>query len=306
VNVLRATLTDRDGWSTGGRCPIEKTMALVGTKSAILVMREAYYGTTRFDDFVRRVGITAAPMSVRLAELVEGRLLEKRYYREPGQRGRNEYVPTAAGIDFMPVVMAMFQWGGKHFDGEDRPSRSAQRPDQGPAPGASQWLRVGYRQLGIPRGPSSTSVPGHRRSAGRGLPATSDRPTAPGKHDRGLSIDASGGHARLSFPADLVDAQGVGRVWHANNLKHLGPSFFTKFLYAADAEGTRPGRALILDQFVAVALKDADGWDISRTGPWEPATYERWLDHAHGIAAAEGVRPDAVEMAYFNHGRDKS
>ena len=92
---------------------------------------------------------------------------------------------------------------------------------------------------------------------------------------------------------------------HANNLKHLGPSFFTKFLYAADAESTRPGRALILDQFVAVALKDTDGWDISRTGPWEPATYERWLEHAHGIAAAEGVRPDAVEMAYFNHGQGK-
>ncbi|MGH3641350.1 MAG: hypothetical protein ACRDUX_20220 [Mycobacterium sp.] len=53
---------------------------------------------------------------------------------------------------------------------------------------------------------------------------------------------------------------------------------------AADAEGTRPGRALILDQFVAVSLKDIDGWGISRTGPWEPATYERRLHHAHGIA----------------------
>lgn len=90
---------------------------------------------------------------------------------------------------------------------------------------------------------------------------------------------------------------------HPNNLKHLGPSFFTKFLYSAGSDGTRPGDALILDQFVAVALKTIDGWDISRTGPWDPATYERWFDHAHGIAVAEGVRPDAVEMAYFNHGR---
>lgn len=89
-----------------------------------------------------------------------------------------------------------------------------------------------------------------------------------------------------------------------NNLKHLGPSFFTKFLYAADADGTHPGRALILDQFVAVALKDIDGWDISRTGPWEPDTYGDWLAHAHRIACTEGVRPDAVEMAYFNHGRE--
>lgn len=91
-----------------------------------------------------------------------------------------------------------------------------------------------------------------------------------------------------------------------NNLKHLGPSFFTKFLYAADAAGTHRGRALILDQFVAVALNDVDGWGISRTGPWAPATYERWLDHANGIAATEGVRPDAVEMAYFKHGQSMS
>lgn len=88
-----------------------------------------------------------------------------------------------------------------------------------------------------------------------------------------------------------------------NNLKHLGPSFFTKFLYAADADGTEPGRALILDQFVAVALKDLYGWDISRTGPWEPKVYDRWLTHAHRIASTGGIRPDAVEMAYFNHGR---
>jgi hypothetical protein len=89
----------------------------------------------------------------------------------------------------------------------------------------------------------------------------------------------------------------------SQNLKHLGPSFFTKFLYAADAWNGRPGRALILDQFVAAALKSVDGWDISRNGPWDSSTYERWLDHAHSIADVEGVRADAVELAYFTHGR---
>ena len=48
-------------------------MAVVGTKSAMLIMREAYYGTTRFDDFARRVGITKAATSARLAELVVSR-----------------------------------------------------------------------------------------------------------------------------------------------------------------------------------------------------------------------------------------
>jgi DNA-binding HxlR family transcriptional regulator len=95
-------------------------MALVGTKSAMLVMREAYYGTTRFDDFARRVGVTKAAMSARLAELVEVGLLEKRPYREPGQRSRDEYVLTDAGTDFMPVVWAMFEWGRKHVDADTR------------------------------------------------------------------------------------------------------------------------------------------------------------------------------------------
>jgi hypothetical protein len=88
-----------------------------------------------------------------------------------------------------------------------------------------------------------------------------------------------------------------------HNLKHLGPSFFTKFLYAADADNGRPGRALILDQFVAVALKAVDGWDISRTGPWDSSTYEKWLNHAHSTAVIEDVRADALEMAYFIRGR---
>ena len=59
-------------------------MGLLGTKSAMLIMREAYYGTTRFDDFAARVGITKAAASARLAELVEAGLLTRRPYREPG------------------------------------------------------------------------------------------------------------------------------------------------------------------------------------------------------------------------------
>ena len=82
----------------------------------------AYYGTTRFDDFARRVGITKAATSARLAELVDLGLLARRPYQEPGQRSRDEYVLTEAGIEFMPVVWAMFQWGQRHLPGR-RPLR---------------------------------------------------------------------------------------------------------------------------------------------------------------------------------------
>ena len=115
MTVLQGTLVDRDAWSAVGECPIEKTMALLGTKSAMLTMREAYYGTTRFDDFWRRIGVTKAAVAARLSDLVEAGLLERRPYREPGQRSRDEYVLTDAGLDFMPVIWAMFEWGQRHL-----------------------------------------------------------------------------------------------------------------------------------------------------------------------------------------------
>jgi DNA-binding HxlR family transcriptional regulator len=117
MTLLQGPLADRDAWSAVGECAIEKTMAVVGTKSAMLIMREAYYGTTRFDDFCRRVGVTKAAAAARLSDLVEAGLLERRPYQEPGQRSRDEYVPTPSGTDFMPVVWAMFEWGRRHLPG---------------------------------------------------------------------------------------------------------------------------------------------------------------------------------------------
>lgn len=122
--MLQGALADRDAWSPVGRCPIEKAMGLVGTKSAMLIMREAYYGTTRFEDFWRRVGVTKAAASARLSDLVEAGLLERRPYQEPGQRVRDEYVLTDAGRDFMPVVWALFEWGRRHIP-NDSPLRLA-------------------------------------------------------------------------------------------------------------------------------------------------------------------------------------
>ena len=120
MTLLQGVLADREAWSAVGQCSIEQTMSVLGTKSAMLIMREAYYGTTRFDDFARRVGITKAAASARLSELVDLGMLTRRPYREVGQRTRDEYVLTEAGVDFMPVVWAMFQWGQRHLPGRNR------------------------------------------------------------------------------------------------------------------------------------------------------------------------------------------
>ena len=117
---LARPLDDRSTWSAIGHCPIEKAMTVVGSRPAMLLMREAYYGTTRFDDFVERVGLAPATASTHLRALTEAGLLERRRYQEPGERARDGYAPTAAGADLMPVVIGLFAWGVRHADGNDQ------------------------------------------------------------------------------------------------------------------------------------------------------------------------------------------
>ncbi|WP_375487988.1 winged helix-turn-helix transcriptional regulator [uncultured Jatrophihabitans sp.] len=114
--TLQGVLADRDAWSTAN-CPVGRSMELIGTRSAMLLMREAYYGTTRFDDFARRVGVTEAVAAARLRELTEAGLLRREPYREPGQRTRHEYRLTDMGRDLAPVVLGLYQWGVKYLAG---------------------------------------------------------------------------------------------------------------------------------------------------------------------------------------------
>ena len=115
--VLEGHLADRDAWNAD-RCSIAKALDVLGTRSSFLLMREAFYGARRFDEFTRRVGITEAVASARLRELTEHGLLARRPYQEPGQRTRHEYVLTEKGRDILPVALALMAWGDKHLTGE--------------------------------------------------------------------------------------------------------------------------------------------------------------------------------------------
>jgi DNA-binding HxlR family transcriptional regulator len=103
-------LTERDAWSMAN-CSIARTLEIVGTRTALLIMREAFFGTRRFDDFARRVGIAEPTAAARLKELTAAGLLERVPYQEPGRRTRYAYRPTRKGWDFLPVLMALRQWG---------------------------------------------------------------------------------------------------------------------------------------------------------------------------------------------------
>jgi DNA-binding HxlR family transcriptional regulator len=116
--VLEGVLSDREAWSTHDRCSIGGAMQVVGSRSAMLLMREAFFGTRRFDDFAARVGITEAVAAKRLRELVEAGLLERVPYREPGQRTRHEYRLTGMGRDLVPAALALMAWGDRYLADE--------------------------------------------------------------------------------------------------------------------------------------------------------------------------------------------
>src|SRR5215813_8413443 len=94
-------------------CPIARSLERVGEWWSILILRDALHGLTRFDQFQRSLGIAPNILTRRLNALVEAGLLERRRYSE--RPPRYEYVLTARGRDFRPVVVALFAWGNKHF-----------------------------------------------------------------------------------------------------------------------------------------------------------------------------------------------
>src|SRR3954469_5512682 len=112
---LTGVLEPREG-GVAARCALARTLDVIPTRSAFLILREAFYGTARFDDFAQRVGISDAVTAARLRELVDGGLLEREDYREPGQRTRQRYRLTEKGADLFPALVALMQWGDRWLD----------------------------------------------------------------------------------------------------------------------------------------------------------------------------------------------
>jgi DNA-binding HxlR family transcriptional regulator len=97
-------------------CSIARTLELVGEKWSLVVLREVFSGVRRFDDLRRRTGAPRQVLSARLGTLVDAGLLRRHPYQEPGQRKRDEYRLTAAGMDLYPVLVALQSWGDRYLD----------------------------------------------------------------------------------------------------------------------------------------------------------------------------------------------
>jgi DNA-binding HxlR family transcriptional regulator len=94
-------------------CPIARSLERVGEWWSMLILRDAFAGATRFDDFQKSLGIAPNMLARRLSALVDAGMLERRRYSE--HPPRDEYVLTERGRDFHPVLVELVAFGRKHF-----------------------------------------------------------------------------------------------------------------------------------------------------------------------------------------------
>ncbi len=94
-------------------CPIARSLERVGEWWSMLILRDAFAGMTRFDQFQRSLGIATNILQNRLAGLVEAGMLDRHAYAE--RPARYDYKLTARGRDFHTVLIAMLAFGNRHF-----------------------------------------------------------------------------------------------------------------------------------------------------------------------------------------------
>jgi len=162
------------------QCPIARGLERVGDRWCILILRDAFLGTTRFAEFQKSLAIAPNILTHRLGALVAGGLLARQH--STARPSRQEYVLTECGRDFRPVLWALLAWGNRHYAPEgpsveiaDRLSgtvaepvlvdRASGRPLTAPAfgpvsgPAADDRTR---RRYSAPASPPTRPSPGER------------------------------------------------------------------------------------------------------------------------------------------------
>lgn len=94
---------------------VADVLTVAGDRWALLVVREVALGLRRFDQIQAATGAPRTILSDRLGRLTDAGVLTTRPYRVPGSRSRLEYVLTDAGLDLLPVLSALSDWGERHL-----------------------------------------------------------------------------------------------------------------------------------------------------------------------------------------------
>jgi DNA-binding HxlR family transcriptional regulator len=94
-------------------CPVARTLDKVGDAWSLMILRDAFHGLTRFDQFQKSLGVAPNILTRRLNRLVETDFMERRPYSE--RPLRHEYVLTPMGRDFRPVLLALMAFGNRNL-----------------------------------------------------------------------------------------------------------------------------------------------------------------------------------------------
>lgn len=112
-------------------CPIGRAARVLGDRWILMILREAFLGADRFEQFIERMGINRAALTSRLEILQEAGLMR----RDPPEGKRARYVLTESGRALVPLYKEMADWGAAHLYEEGEPR--GQWPDSPISPSAN-------------------------------------------------------------------------------------------------------------------------------------------------------------------------
>jgi DNA-binding HxlR family transcriptional regulator len=96
---------------------VQAALAIVGDRWSLLILREAFHGVRRYEAFLANLGVSRAVLASRLRALTGAGLLRSVPYREGRSRLRHEYRPTRAGVELVPMLVALMEWAARNVEG---------------------------------------------------------------------------------------------------------------------------------------------------------------------------------------------
>ena len=158
------------------KCSVARAMEAIGDRWSILLLREAYYGTKRFDEFQYYVGLASNILSARLKKLVDAGIMMR--VPLPEHAGRYEYVLTDKGRDFFPTYLALKKWGDDWLAEPAGPQvvfndRSSGRQISYPELRTAEGKLLSLEDIKVVAG--SGAVPFNQKRFGLGAEADGDR-----------------------------------------------------------------------------------------------------------------------------------
>jgi DNA-binding HxlR family transcriptional regulator len=113
-------MSGRREWLPNDVCSVAQSLEVIGERWTILILREAFLGTRRFDDFHHNLGCARNLLTARLRKLEAHGILDRRRYQD--RPPRFEYRLTDKGVDLYPALIALMAWGDRYLAAERGPA----------------------------------------------------------------------------------------------------------------------------------------------------------------------------------------